>query len=179
MYRTKKKQLLSVCHMSLFQILQSYHHITERRKYVHEYERQKTFLEFFSKYIWWLSKGKFHLARSNKNHVESSEKKNTLNSHPNVSNNSQASFLIIFAWVSEFSTFSLPQIFNHLFPSVSASLYYFYQSPKHYNSSHWWSVQTRIVIVRCSSVFSLVYTPNSATLTLNYGLFIHVQVWWG
>ena len=84
-----------------------------------------------------------------------------------------------FPWVSEFSTFSLSQIFNHWFPSVSASLFFFYQSPKHYNSSHWWSVQTRIVIVRCSSVFSLVYTPNSGTLTLNYRLFIHVQVWWG
>ena len=84
-----------------------------------------------------------------------------------------------FPWVSEVSTFSLSQIFNHWFPSVSASLYFFYQSPKHYNSSHWWSVQTRIVIVRCSSVFSLVYTPNSGTLTLNYRLFIHVQVWWG
>lgn len=31
------------------QILQSYHHITERRKYVHEFERQNTFLEFFSR----------------------------------------------------------------------------------------------------------------------------------
>ena len=41
-----------------------------------------------------------------------------------------------FLWVSEFSSFSLSQIFNHWFPSVSASLYYFYQSPKHYNSSH-------------------------------------------
>ena len=78
-----------------------------------------------------------------------------------------------FPWVSEFSTFSLSQIFNHWFPSVSASLYYFYQSPKHYNSSHWWSVQTRIVIVGCSSVFSLVYTPNSATLTLNYRLIVY------
>lgn len=171
------EQLLSVCLISLFQILQSYHHITERRKYVHEYERQKTFLEFFSKYIWWLSKGKFRLARSNKNHVESSEKKKNIKFSSKHFQQFSASF--DFPWVSEFSTFRLSQIFNYWFPSVSASLYYFYQSPKHYNSSHWWSVQTRIVIVRCSSVFSLVYTPNSATLTLNYRLFIHVQVWWG
>ena len=41
-----------------------------------------------------------------------------------------------FPWVSEFSTFSLSQIFNHWFPSVSASLYYFYQSPKHYITHH-------------------------------------------
>ena len=94
MYRTKKKQLLSVCHISLFQILQSYHHITERRKYVHEYERQKTFLEFFSKYIWWLSKGKFHLARSNKNHVESSEKKKNIKFSSKRFQQFSASFLI-------------------------------------------------------------------------------------
>ncbi|XP_074620831.1 cGMP-dependent 3',5'-cyclic phosphodiesterase-like isoform X2 [Acropora palmata] len=31
------------------QILQSYHHITERRRYVYEFEWQKAFLEFFSK----------------------------------------------------------------------------------------------------------------------------------
>ena len=34
----------------LLQMLQSYHHITERSKYIQEYERQKMFLEFFSEY---------------------------------------------------------------------------------------------------------------------------------
>lgn len=31
-------------------MLQSYHHITERSKYIREFERQKMFLEFFSEY---------------------------------------------------------------------------------------------------------------------------------
>ena len=31
-------------------MLQSYHHITERSKYIREFERQKVFLEFFSEY---------------------------------------------------------------------------------------------------------------------------------
>ena len=31
-------------------MLQSYHHITERSKYIQEFERQKMFLEFFSEY---------------------------------------------------------------------------------------------------------------------------------
>ena len=31
-------------------MLQSYHHITERSKYIQEFERQKMFLEFLSKY---------------------------------------------------------------------------------------------------------------------------------
>lgn len=31
------------------QILQCYHHITERQRYIHDFERQKAFLEFFSR----------------------------------------------------------------------------------------------------------------------------------
>ncbi|KAJ7393021.1 cGMP-dependent 3',5'-cyclic phosphodiesterase [Desmophyllum pertusum] len=40
---------LSILEFTEQQLLQSYHHITERSKYVHEFERQKTFLEFFSR----------------------------------------------------------------------------------------------------------------------------------
>lgn len=40
---------LSILDYTEQQILQSYHHITERSKYFHEFERQKTFLDFFSR----------------------------------------------------------------------------------------------------------------------------------
>ncbi|XP_078368961.1 cGMP-dependent 3',5'-cyclic phosphodiesterase-like [Oculina patagonica] len=40
---------LSILDYTEQQMLQSYHHIIERSKYIHEFERQKTFLEFFSR----------------------------------------------------------------------------------------------------------------------------------